>query len=77
LVYNTNTNQKLVYLNGILSSTETTNGNMVLGDFKIGVATSLNAYYRGNMSIFKKYDRGLSSSEIEQNYNTTKSRFGL
>jgi hypothetical protein len=77
LVYNTNTNQKLVYLNGILSSTETTNGNMVLGDFKIGVATSLNAYYRGNISIFKQYDRALSSNEVEKNYNATKTRFGL
>jgi hypothetical protein len=50
---------------------------MVLGEFKIVVATSLNAYYRGNISIFKQYSRSLSANEVEQNYNANKSRFGL
>lgn len=31
----------------------------------------------GNISNFMVYDRALSSSEVLQNYNTTKSRFGL
>jgi hypothetical protein len=75
LVYNTDTNQKLVYLNGVLSSTETTNGRMVLRDFKIGVATNLNAFYSGKISIFKQYVKALSNVEILQNYNATKERY--
>jgi hypothetical protein len=77
LIYNTVSNQKLVYLNGILSSSNVTNGSMVLGDFKLGVATNLNAYYRGNISNFKTYNRALTAAEISQNYRATKSRFGL
>jgi hypothetical protein len=75
LIYNTVSNQKLVYLNGILSSSNVTNGSMVLGDFKLGVATNLNAYYRGNISNFKTYNRALTAAEIQQNFNATKSRF--
>lgn len=74
LIYDTVSNQKLVYLNGILSSSETTNGSMVLGDFKLGVATALGAYYRGNISNFKIYNRALTSAEVSQNYNAHNSR---
>jgi hypothetical protein len=77
LIYDTVSNQKLVYLNVILSSSAVTNGNMVLGDFKLGVATNLNQYYRGNISNFKAYNRALTPQEIQQNYNATKSRFNL
>ena len=75
LVYDTVNNLKRVYLNNILSSSHATNGNMVLGDFRIGVATNLNAYYRGNISNFKVYDRALTAAEIQQNYNSIKSRY--
>ena len=77
LIWNNSASQKLIYINSILSSSEATNGNMVLGDFKIGVATSLNAYYRGNISNFRVYNRAVSASEIMQNFQATKSRFGL
>jgi hypothetical protein len=75
LVYDTVNNLKRVYLNNILSSSHATNGNMVLGDFRIGVAINLNQYYRGNISNFKVYNRALSAAEIQQNYNATKSRY--
>ena len=77
LVYDNVNNLKRVYLNGILSSSHGTNGNMVLGDFRIGVATNLNQYYRGNISNFKAYNRALTPQEIQQNYNATKSRYGI
>jgi hypothetical protein len=75
LIWNHNTSQKLIYINNILSSSQGTNGNVVLGDFRIGVATNLNAYYRGNISNFKIYNRALTAQEIQQNYNATKSRY--
>ena len=74
LIYNTVSDQKLVYLNGILSFSAVTNGSMVLGDFKLGVATNLNAYYRGNISNFKAYNRALTAAEVSQNYNSHNSR---
>jgi hypothetical protein len=77
LVYDTVSNQKLVYLNGILSSSNVTNGNMVLGDFRIGVATNLNAYYRGNISNFKVYNRALTAAEISQNFSALRGRYGI
>ena len=77
LTYDTALNLKRVYLNNILSSSNATNGNIVLGNFRIGVATTLNKYYRGNISNFKIYNRVLTPQEIEQNFNATKGRFGL
>lgn len=77
LIYDTVSDQKLVYLNGILSSSNVTNGSMVLGDFKLGVATVLNAYYRGNISNFKIYNKGLTATEVSQNFNSLRSRFSI
>jgi hypothetical protein len=48
-----------------------------MGDFKIGVATSLGAYYRGNINVFKTYNQALTEGEVTQNYNKYKTRFKL
>jgi hypothetical protein len=77
LIWNHTAGQRLIYINNILSTSWTTNGNMVLGDFRIGVATNLNAYYRGNISNFKIYNRALTPQEVQQNFNATKSRYGI
>ena len=77
LVYDTVNNLKRVYLNNILSSSHATNGNMVLGDFRIGVATNLNQYYRGNISNFKVYNKALTAQEVQQNFNATRSRYSI
>ena len=77
VIYDTVSNLKQVYLNSILSSSHSTGGNMVIGDFKIGVATDLNQYYRGNISNFKIYNRALTPAEVFQNYNATKPRFNF
>lgn len=53
LVWSNSTNEKLVYINGKLSSSATTNGTITLNDFKIGNATNLNYYYRGKLVILK------------------------
>ena len=75
LIYDTVNNLKRVYLNGILSSSVGTNGNMTIGDFRIGVAVNLNRYYRGNIANFKVYNKALTPQEIAQNYNAQKGRF--
>lgn len=68
-----------LYLNGILeNSVSSTEGIIGVGILTIGRAGSFPALYlSGNISNTSIYNRALSSSEILQNYNTTKSRFGL
>jgi len=45
-------------------------------NFTIGVNRALN-YTSGNISSLSIYNRALSASEVQQNYNATKSRFNL
>jgi hypothetical protein len=45
-------------------------------NYRIG-SDSAGRYFNGNISNFQFYDRALSSSEVLQNYNVLKSRFGL
>ncbi len=71
LVYDTVTNTKSVYINNKLAHSTVTNGSVVITDFRIGVATNLNAYYSGAMSDFQFYSRALSISEISQNYSVS------
>ena len=44
---------------------------------EIGAATWAPSYFNGTIAIVKLYNRVLSTTEILQNYNATKSRFGL
>ena len=38
---------------------------------------SINSYFPGNIAITQVYNKALSSDEITQNFNATKTRFGL
>ena len=38
---------------------------------------SINSYFPGNIAITQVYDKALSSDEVTQNFNATKTRFGL
>ncbi len=65
------------YKNGNLVSSTTIAGattNFVL--YRIGSSPS-GFYGNGNISNILIYNRALSATEVLQNYNTTKSRFGL
>lgn len=72
LVYNTDTNQKLVYINGKLSKSDATSGAIVLGDFKIGNATALNYYYQGKIDDFKIYNYARTPAQVAYDYNRGK-----
>ena len=79
------------YQNGVLSNSVTqpipgplvypTSGSSpILGGMFVGIiesSVSLARYWNGNIFQIKVYNRALSASEILQNYNTTRSRFGL
>jgi hypothetical protein len=67
------------YLNGVFSnSSQLTESYGGSGIWKIGRrAFNTSSIYQGNISQIQIYNRALSPSEISQNYNATKTRFGL
>jgi hypothetical protein len=83
VVYNFTTKTASFYVNGVLNSS-VTNTNVV--EKSSGTAPLIIAGLRNNLAGFNfdgrisnvfAYNRLLSASEVLQNYNSTKSRFGL
>jgi hypothetical protein len=76
-----------LYINGVQVQTKNTSGlinynvnntKLVIGgDYNSGYDGGLTARMNGKISIVRIYDRALSASEITQNYNSLKGRFGL
>jgi hypothetical protein len=72
-----------LYINGSLVNSDTQTGTISTnsGGMSIGVyggfSGSRSYYYNGNISIVRVYNRALSPTEIEQNYNVQKGRFGV
>ena len=83
LVGTVNSSTRIMYIDGVQQGTDTNGMQEVTGntaDFTIGgFATSgfSNQFYEGNIANVSFYTRALSSTEITQNYNALKSRFGL
>jgi len=71
------------YINGVSFGTTTftrsRNGSAL--HYTIGAPDSTNmgtnSYWNGKFSNFSVYNRALTASEVLQNYNTTKKRYGL
>lgn len=70
-----------LYLNGSQNAINTTsipaaiiNPNSVI---EICRRDGIRDYWNGNVSIVRIYNRALSATEVLQNYNATKSRYGL
>ena len=70
-----------MYINGQLNNTTTsaysTYSFSTLNFFGISSGGSYSEYVNGNIAMIKVYNRALSATEIEQNYNATKKRYGL
>jgi hypothetical protein len=69
----------ILYVNGSQygsASYSTSINNPASALLKIGGATS-NYYHSGNIYYASIYNRALTATEVLQNYNATKSRFGL
>jgi hypothetical protein len=68
------------FINGAQQgSTQTISGTVtdVSDKFWLGSYNNGNTPWLGNMAIARVYNRALTSTEILQNYNATKGRFGL
>lgn len=70
--------QALLYINGVLAAGPTNlSWNTVANNAQIGRQTNGGEYWNGNVSLVQIYNRVLSATEVSQNYNAQKSRFGL
>ncbi len=75
--------RRRLYINGNLVNSDaqtgtisTNGGGMSIGVYG-GYSGARGYYYNGNLAICKVYNKELSPTEILQNYNATKGRFGL
>jgi hypothetical protein len=72
-----------LYINGVQVNSDTLSGTIDTnaGGMSIGVYGGYNGsrsyYYNGNLSVCKVYNRALSASEIQQNFNAARSRYGI
>ena len=67
-----------VYVNGVLEGSTTANSvGSIAGNVNLKLGTDDGTYLNGRIGTFKIYNRALSATEVLQNYNATKSRFGL
>jgi hypothetical protein len=75
------TGQLKSYKNGVHQNTTTRTGDKTITYYNqevwIGRAIFATGYMDGQASLYKFYNRALSSTEVTQNYNAVKSRFGL
>jgi hypothetical protein len=71
----------ILYLNGVQVASTSTGGPVTLNTtrpLQIGVREIQGVgYFNGNINLTQIYNRALSAAEVLQNYNNTKSRFGL
>jgi hypothetical protein len=70
-----------LYLNGTLDGTLAYSGNFTITSqpFCLGVnpGTTYGSYFAGKIAHASVYDRALTFNEISQNYNATRTRFGI
>jgi hypothetical protein len=68
----------LCQTSGITTSTNTTtHASSVLNDIKIAQDAAGNRFFNGNIAISQLYNRSLTQSEVQQNFNATRARFGV
>ena len=67
------------YINGLLQNTRTSShSSSTFSNLYIGSDSgTVGRYYNGRISNVQIYNRALSATEIVQNYNATKKRYGL
>ena len=71
-----------LYVNGFLISTASRGQNFPFPGYSSGTfigngSNGGNSYWKGNIAMASIYNRVLSATEVLQNYNASKARFGL
>ena len=69
----------IIYINGVdrSSTFSGTGGAVAYSSNKGGIGVRQSTMFDGKLSLLQIYNRSLSHSEVLQNYNSQKSRFGL
>ena len=63
---------------GMTSATNSvSHGSTTLDAIKVGADVPTNRYLDGRISVAMVYNRALTSSEVEQNFNATRGRYGI
>ena len=65
------------YKNGTQTSTSGSTGTLAANPFFVGGDNTAAEYSQGRVAISTVYNRALSATEVSQNYNALKTRFGL
>jgi hypothetical protein len=69
------------YINSVYQNAWTNTNNIswagTTGTFRLGCRENISTFTNSRIAITQLYNRALSSTEIQQNYNATKPRFGL
>ena len=68
---------ELIYMNGTNTDNKSTSLSLTDGDWYFSSRVGASGFLKCNMSQFIVYNRALSATEVLQNYNATKGRFGL
>jgi hypothetical protein len=81
-VFNRSLNQTLIYINGTQNSSTNSIPTTIqepVGNLRLATFGDYGGPYflSGSIAQFQIYNRALSSQEVLQNYNATKTRFGL
>ena len=77
VVVNDSTSNAKLYYDGVLLGTATYRSASAYTDLTIGGNTNSTYMWNGNISNFSIYNRALSPTEIQQNYDAEKSRYFL
>lgn len=73
-----NTSQTAWYKNGALGNTQSNPyGTVVTGSNNITIGAGYAGYFGGSIYALQLYNRALSPSEVQQNFNALRGRFGL
>jgi hypothetical protein len=76
LTYSSTTGTR-IYIDGALSGTALGNATNIRAGNEFSIGRSESIRHNGNIGIFRWYNSVLSASDVLQNFNASKTRFGL
>lgn len=70
--------QVKIYVDGVLESTNPRSGNQTPSSLRVGSNNAGSSeFFNGDLPFVKLYNRALTASEIQSNYNAIKGRFNI
>lgn len=68
-----------LYINGVNNGTKSVTGtpNVASTNLEIGFYSTFNYAFNGNISNIKVYNRALTATEVQQNFNALRGRYGI